>query len=108
MKTNRLALIIALLFCSAALLNAADQGDAAKTDARTAKRKERLSLPSKGEQKLDVVYKTIGRKSLCVDMYYPAEPGESQSADGHLHPRGRLGCGKQAGHRQRGALAGQH
>ena len=72
MKTNRLALIIALLFCSAALLNAADQGDAAKTDARTAKRKERLSLPSKGEQKLDVVYKTIAKKSLCVDIYYPA------------------------------------
>lgn len=72
MKTNQLTLITALLLCGASFLSAADQGDPAKADARAAKRKERTYLPSKGEQKLDVVYKTIAKKSLCVDIYYPS------------------------------------
>ena len=71
MKTNRLTLLIALLFGGAALLSAAAPGDTAKADVRAAKRKERTYLPSKGEQKLDVVYKTIAKKSLSVDIYYP-------------------------------------
>jgi acetyl esterase/lipase len=28
-------------------------------------------LPSKGEQKLEVVYKNVTKKELCLDLYYP-------------------------------------
>lgn len=71
MKTSLLTLLAAVLFCGASLLNAADQGDSAEPNARVNKRKERTYLPSKGEQKLDVTYKTVGKRQLGIDIYYP-------------------------------------
>ena len=71
MKTKRLTLLFTLLLCGATSLIAAEEGATSKANARVEKRKERSYLPSKGEQKLDVTYKTSGKRELGIDIYYP-------------------------------------
>ena len=63
----------ALLLCGEASLNAADRVNKSKTDSAVASRKQRTYLPSKGEQKLNVPYKTIANKEICLDLYYPED-----------------------------------
>ena len=54
-------------------VNAAMKGGKPDTDSQRRKvRKQWTYLPSKGEQKLNVVYKTIGKRDVCLDIYYPA------------------------------------
>ena len=58
---NNFVLFAALLLSSALTLA---QRSAPKTEVK--------SLPGKGEQKLNVVYKTIAKRNLGLDIYYPA------------------------------------
>ena len=73
---HTITLFAALLFCAAPSLNAAGKADRTARDTATAKPKERTYLRSKGEQKLDLPYKIVGKKELCLDIYYPSgKPG---------------------------------
>ena len=64
--------LTAILLGHDASLNAADQGETPKTESTVAIRKQPAYLPSKGEQKLNVPYKTLANRDICLDLYYPA------------------------------------
>ncbi len=67
MTTPRLILFASSLLGCTPLWNAA----AKETQAVAAKSRERTYLVTRGEQKHDVVYKTVSGRALAIDIYYP-------------------------------------
>ncbi len=91
-------ILLGLCLCGGTAFQAsAEPTDAAKA-ARKAKRAQAAKMPAKkkpryletgGERKLNVVYKTVGKRELQLDLYYPtAKQGETTPVIFYTHGGG--------------------